>query len=365
MSRKCLRHSGSRLLRRHPRAGLEGRRKNDDVKMLPGRHTSRFLHGAAVQCAMPNPGQCPHRPRPRPTLWCDMLRKYALFAGSFCQSALAAPPYFTLHDLGHGVWAAVAVPRSGAGSNAGFVVGPDGVLVIDTFEDPAAATALLAAIRKITPEPVRYVIDTHYHLDHVAGNNVFAQAGAVIMAQHNVRTWERTENLKFFGGNATPQQKQMVASLGLPTVTYRDGITIHLGDRPIYVRVLPGHTGGDSAVVIPDAGVVFTGDLFWNHTLPNLIDANTRDQIASNDTFLRDYPDATFVPGHGDIGKAADVRAFRDYLAGLRAAVAQARASGKSGDALVDAVLPELKKRYGGWDWFGYFARHNIEQTAA
>lgn len=280
-------------------------------------------------------------------------------------SAIAGAPYFTLHDLGHGVWAATAVPKSGAGANAGFVIGPDAVLVIDTFEDPDAAKAMLAAIREKTSAPVRYVVNTHYHLDHTAGNNVFAAAGAVVMAQQNVRTWERTQNLKFFGAHPTEKQRQFVTILGLPSVTYRDGITIWLGDRRVEVRVLPGHTGGDSAVIVPDAGVVFTGDLFWNHTLPNLIDANTREQIATNDTFLKAYPDATFVPGHGNVGKAADVRAFRGYLAALRKAVSAAQASGKSGEALVDAVLTQLKQAYGDWGWFDYFARHNIEQTAA
>lgn len=281
-------------------------------------------------------------------------------------SATDAPSrYFALNDLGHGVWAAISPPKSPAGANAGFVIGPDGVLVIDTFEDPAAAKAMLDAIRTKTREPIRYVIDTHYHLDHTAGNNVFAAAGATVMAQQNVRTWERSENLKFFGADPTAKQKQFVATLGLPSVTYKDDITIWLGDRKIIVRTLEGHTGGDSTVIIPDAKVVFTGDLFWNHTLPNLIDANTREQIASNDVYLHDYPDATFVPGHGDIGKAADVRAFRDYLDTLRKAVAGARKSGESGDALIEAVLPQLEKKYGDWGWFTHFARRNIEQTAA
>jgi len=299
-------------------------------------------------------------PRKRTTL-CLFL------AGAICAMAptLAAAPYFTLHDLGHGVWAAIAIPKSAAGANAGFVIGPNGVLVIDTFEDPAAAKAMLAAIREKTDEPIRYVVDTHYHLDHTAGNEVFAQAGATVLAQQNVRTWERSENLKFFGDHPTAKQQQFVATLGLPSVTYEHGITIWLGDGKIIVRTLEGHTGGDSTVVVPDAKVVFTGDLFWNHTLPNLIDANTREQITSNDIYLHDYPDATFVPGHGEIGKAADVRDFRDYLATLRKAVADAQKPGKSGDALVNTVLPQLQKQYGNWGWFKHFAPRNIEQTAA
>jgi cyclase len=300
-----------------------------------------------------------------------MLRKHVLLVASLfgaawqAASAADASSYFALHDLGQGVWAAVATPKGGAGANAGFVVGTDGVLVVDTFEDPAAASALLAAIRKTTAQPVRYVVDTHYHLDHVAGNDVFAQAGATILAERNVRTWERTENLKFFGDKITPREKRMVASLGLPTLTYDGDITLYLGDREVDVRVMRGHTGGDSVVIVPEANIVFTGDLFWNRTLPNLIDATTQDQIASNDALLREYPQAQFVPGHGEVGAAQDVRAFRDYLAILRQVVMWAQSSGKSGGALTAAVLPQLKNGYGAWAWFDHFAPRNIEQTAA
>lgn len=218
--------------------------------------------------------------------------------------------FFALHDLGHGVWAAIAPAKSRAGANAGFVIGPDGVLVIDAFQDPAAATAMLEAIRRKTSKPIRYVINTHYHLDHTAGNNVFAEAGAMVMAQANVRTWERTQNLKFFGAHPSAKEKSFVGTLGLPSVTYQHGVTIWLGDRKIVVRALEGHTGGDSTVIIPDAKVAFTGDIFWNHTLPNLIDANTKEQIASNDTYLHEYGGYTFVPGHGGIGGAATCAPF-------------------------------------------------------
>jgi len=276
-----------------------------------------------------------------------------------------AKPYFILYELASGVGDAVSLPGSHAGGNTGFVVGKDAVVVIDSFQTEAAAQALLATIRKTTAVPVRYLINTHYHLDHVAGNNLFAQAGAVGMAQENVRTWERSENLKFFGDKITPEQKQMVASLGLPMLTYKDGVKLGLGGRLIEVQVFPGHAGGDSVVIVPDADVVFTGDLFWDHTLPNLIDANTAQQIATNGAFLKDYPHATFVPGHGEVGHAADVLAFRDYLAALRQAAADARAARKSGQVLTDAVLPILKQKYGEWGYADYFAAHNIEQTGA
>src|SRR5689334_17968693 len=281
-------------------------------------------------------------------------------------SAADSPSPFTLHLVAPGVWAAIdnpAAKSARAGANAGFIIGGDSVAVVDTFENPAAAQALLDEIRKKTSLPIRFVVNTHYHIDHVAGNNIFAAAGATILAQDNVRNWERTENLKFFGAKITPEQKQMVESLGLPTVTYKDRVDLYLGTRHLVVVSLPGHTGGDTVVFIPDANVLFCGDLFWKHTLPNLIDASTKPWIETLDAMLARHPEASFVPGHGEVGRAQALRDFRDYLAALREAVGAAQAAGKSGDDLVNDVFTKLQPNYNDWDAFQVFAKRDIQFT--
>lgn len=277
------------------------------------------------------------------------------------------PEPFILHPVDHGVWVAIdnpAAKQARSGSNAGFIVGPDSVAVVDTFESADAARKMLAAIQQQTKLPVLFVVNTHYHLDHVAGNEVFASAGAVVMAQENVRSWERTENLKFFGTKISPEQRKFVETLGLPSVTYAQGATIYLGgNRSLILRAMLGHTGGDTVVYDAEANTVFCGDLFWNHTLPNLIDASTDKWVDTLNTLLADYPTAAFVPGHGDeVGHAADVRAFRDYLVFLRQSIAAAQSSGQSGDAVVKTVLPELKEKYGTWNFFS-FAESDIQHT--
>ena len=290
------------------------------------------------------------------------------------EAADAPKPYFSLHDLGHGVWAAIEVPGSHAGGNAGFVVGDDGVLVVDTFESKEAAEALLATIHRLTDKPVRYVVNTHYHLDHIGGNGVFASAGAAILAQRNVRAWARTENQHLFPPPLSPADLAQIAGLTLPTLVYADGVEVYLGDKRVVVTVMAGHTGGDSVVIVPDAKVVFTGDLYWDHSLPNLVDARTEQQIATIDTLIRDHGDAAFVPGHGkfvdppeldawSMAHAPDLKAFRDYLAALRTAVSAAVAAGKSGKALEDEVLPKLRKDYGAWSLFDYFSAKNVADT--
>lgn len=274
---------------------------------------------------------------------------------------------FLLEPLDKGAWAAIdnpAAKEAGSGSNAGFIIGADAVLVVDTFENTAAAQQLLASIRSKTDRPVRFVVNTHYHFDHVAGNAVFAPAGATILAQNNVSKWERTENTKFFPDFITAQQRDSIANFRLPDVTYLDGATVYLApERAVQLRAMPGHTGGDTVVYDRDANVVYCGDLFWNHTLPNLIDASTKEWIATLDELVKDYPQATFVAGHGDRnGKAADVLAFRDYLAFLRAAIVRAQASGGGSQAVLQRVLPLVKAKYGDWGFQG-FAEPDIQRT--
>lgn len=286
-------------------------------------------------------------------LWCTA----AALAGS------TPAPDFKLEKLGDGVYAAIGADGGKAGANAGFVVGEDGVAVIDTFEDPGAARELLAEIRRITPLPIRFVVNTHYHVDHVNGNDVFAAAGATILAHRNVRAWMRTENLKWWGNKIKPEMKARVESLKLPDMVYDSGVDLYLGSRRLEVRSYPGHTGGDSIVYVHDAGVVFCGDLFWNHHIPNLTDATTGAWTQTLDE-LGAYGAGRFVAGHGEPGTVLDLKAFRQYLVDLRAAVRQAQAAGKSGSSLVQAVLPGIQAKYGSWGFFKAFAQANIQQTA-
>src|SRR5215469_15406650 len=172
---------------------------------------------------------------------------------------------FTLKPLGHGIYAAIDNSQGEAGANAGFVIGDDAVLVVDTFEYVRAAQAVLGEIRMLTKLPIKFVVNTHYHLDHVRGNAVFAKEGATIVAHRNVSSWIHTENLKFFGKDIKPEQKSEVENLAAPDVLYDSSIELRVGATPIRVEYFPGHTGGDSVVIVqPDkTAVIFCGDLFW------------------------------------------------------------------------------------------------------
>src|SRR5438445_2647974 len=113
------------------------------------------------------------------------------------KSALKAEDDFQLIKVADGVYAAIAKPGGLASGNAGFIVGDGGVLVVDTFFTPAAAEELIGEIRAQTKQPIKYAVNTHYHLDHTGGNQVFAERGVPIVAHDNVMLWQTTKNKRF------------------------------------------------------------------------------------------------------------------------------------------------------------------------
>jgi len=301
-------------------------------------------------------------------VFCAAVTSWGLFSlPHAAQAQRAAVPPFTLKQVGANVWAAIDNPAAkaqSASSNGGFIIGDDGVAVIDTFNNAEAAKQLLAEIRRRTPLPIRFVVNTHHHPDHVAGNGVFADTGATILAHRNVRPWIRSENLRFVDEKTPPDIRAWLQGLTPPTAVYTDGVDLYLGKRPLQVRFFPGHTGGDSVVFLPDARVVFAGDLLWRKMTPTTIDGTTTEWIATLDTLAKTHPADRFIPGHGDLATAPDVVALRDFFSTLRALVVNAQRQGKSGAALVAAVRPGLKKAYGQWEGFEFIDPSITEMEA-
>ena len=283
----------------------------------------------------------------------------ALLLASAVAAATAAPPAFTVTEVAPGVFAAIADPADPrAGGNAGFVIGSEAVLVVDASGSQEGAERLLVEVRSRTKLPIRFDVLTHFHSDHMGGSAVLAKTGAVVLAQENVRAWARRE----WQPGLDDAARARYAALRLPDVTYRDGVTIDLGGRRVEVFHRPGHTGSDSLVAVPDAKVLFGGDLVQRRTIPGLTFSNTEAWLATLDEFIRSYPDWTFVPGHGSVAKPLDLRFFRDYLRGLRVAVQRAMQEGKTGAALIETVKPQLAAKYSTWEEFSHVDR-NIEDV--
>ena len=142
-------------------------------------------------------------------------------------------------------------------------------------------------------------------------------------------------------------------------MTFGSGVVrLYLGKREVVLSTLPGHTGGDVFACVPDANVVFTGDLGWSKTLPNLVDATVNDWIPTLDKILNQYPSAKFIPGHGNIAEASEIKDFRGYLDDLRTRVKQGIADGLT----IDQAKQQLKlpEKYKGFA-FQNFATPNVE----
>lgn len=226
---------------------------------------------------------------------------------------------------------------TGVGGNIGLSVGADAAFLVDDQYAPLS-DKLLAAVRTLTPQPVRFVVNTHWHGDHTGGNENLANAGVVIVAHDNVRIRMSREQFIAALNTRSPASPPRA----LPVVTFTEGVTFHLNGEDIHVvHVGPAHTDGDAIIHFTSANVLHMGDVFFNGRYP-LVDLSTGGSfeglIAAVTTALRFTNDSTrIIPGHGPLATRADLLKYRDMLATIRDRVAGLIRQGKSRDEVIAA----------------------------
>jgi glyoxylase-like metal-dependent hydrolase (beta-lactamase superfamily II) len=242
-------------------------------------------------------------------------------------------------------------------SNAGFVVTPAGVVVIDALGSPAAAQRLLAAIRAITAVPVTHVIVTHYHADHIYGLQVFKAAGARIVAHAGARDYLGSDTARI---RLQTSREEMAPWVNDETrlVEADEWISgdreLLLGGVRIAIRHLgPAHTPEDLAVHLPQQKVLYAGDLVFRGRIPFVGQADSRRWIAALDSLLQLEP-GVIVPGHGPHTTQGrdDLQLTRDYLQYLRDAMGRAARN-----------LDPFEEAYQSTDW-SRFAHLPLFQAA-
>jgi glyoxylase-like metal-dependent hydrolase (beta-lactamase superfamily II) len=226
----------------------------------------------------------------------------------------------------------------GQGGTIGVLIGPDGVFMVDTQFAPLS-DKIAAAIKQLTPQPIKFVVNTHLHGDHSGGDVNFAKMGATIISREELRFRLAHPNPQANGQPGVP-----MAAVGLPKQTYRDKLTLHMNGEEVQLIAIPrAHTDGDTMVYFPGLDVIMTGDFYRAVQYPNVDRANggtLQGLIDGLGTVIGTAgPSTKIIPGHGPTVDRAAVMAHRDIAIAVRDRVAAQLAQGKSEDDVVAAKV--------------------------
>lgn len=257
-----------------------------------------------------------------------------ILAGAIAMLATAAgaqqPPDFSkvemkTTDLGHRTYM-----LEGQGGNITVAVGDDGIIMVDSEFAPLH-DKIKAAIAAVSSQPIRYLVNTHFHGDHSGGDDPFAKDGVTVVANENVRKRLADGTVNGLTGNKTPP----VADSALPAKTYKRSLVLKVKGRSAQLKhVAHAHTDGDTYVYFKDANVLSTGDTVTLGRYPNIDFANggnIKGMIAASAIYLKLANDDTrIVPGHGPLASKAALVEYRAMLVTARSRIAKLIKSGKS-----------------------------------
>ena len=219
----------------------------------------------------------------------------------------------------------------GQGGMIGALVGSDGVFLVDTQFAPLTEK-IVAAVKKISPSPIKFIVNTHVHGDHTGGNENFAKLGAVIFSRDQLRA-----RLARPAGTATPAPQA-----ALPMVTYDGPVTIHMNGEDVQlIPIRSAHTDGDTLVRFPGLDILMTGDYYRSVGYPNIDRANggTLNGMLEGlgTTIGMAGPNTKIIPGHGPTVDRAAVTAHRDIILAVRDRVAEMVKQGKTAPEIIAA----------------------------
>ena len=304
----------------------------------------------------------------------------------------SSPPskHFKIEKLAPGVWAAIHNDHYGrAICNAGIVDLGDKTVVFDPFITPEAAKDLKSVAEELTGRHVSLVINSHFHNDHIRGNQVFVPGAAVVgtewtrrkmmLSEPDEQQWEKKnagplamaekEKLKSATGSAKEEAIMWLAyyegiqeslpqlKLTLPDITFSDSLWLHGTQRSVkLVEYKNGHTFSDLVMIVPKEGIAFMGDLFFVNRHPWLGDGDPEAWHSHLNEFKRDDSIRVLVPGHGPVTGKDAIEPLQNYMMDVRKVVDTGYAKGLPDSVILKESVPA---QYSDW-WFGRFYFYNL-----
>lgn len=295
--------------------------------------------------------------------------------------------HFTLHQLAGGVFAAVAVSGGAAVSNAGILDLGERTLIFDTFMTPEAARDLRAAAQQLTGRDPEFIINSHYHNDHIWGNQVFSPQSLIISTAQTLKLIQTEGQEEVRGAHESSagrleqfsKQYQAVQdekkrqdlllwigyyqalvdnlpelTVRLPDITFENRLAIRGSDHSVELISFEGsHAGSDTILVLPDAGIIFMADLLFVKSHPYLAECDVF-RLLDSLKQISALGANVLVPGHGGLGSAADLRSNVDYISVCVEMGQKLAAEGDVSDARIDRE--DVPARFEDWELRRFFA---------
>jgi glyoxylase-like metal-dependent hydrolase (beta-lactamase superfamily II) len=287
-------------------------------------------------------------------------------AKPFASSADVEEKVATLDEIADGVYAYTAE----GDPNVGAIVGPESIVVIDARATPVSANRFLADLRKVTDKPVGHLVLSHYHAVRVLGAAAFepreivaSEATRDLIAERGAQDWESEYRRmpRLF------EEPDGIPGLTWPTITFKERITLWLGDREVQLRFVGrGHTGGDIVAWLPEERVLFAGDLVEAEAALYMGDSYSGEWGSTTLDNVAAFGATALVPGRGAVargdGVPAAIEQTRTFIHEMRAVIAGARENGADLKATFDAVQEQLTPKYGDWPIYQHVLPFNVKR---
>jgi len=299
------------------------------------------------------------------------MKKFMLFVGLLfvfmSTGSLAigeeAPRHPGLTKIAAGIYSYVdeknPTPSSSFGANAGIIIGKDGIVVVDTLISSKEAQRFIADIKAVSDKPIRYVVNTHEHLDHSLGNSDFIRLGAVVVSHTNCKKNAEAaastilQKAKSYGLTDELLQGTKVATASL---TFSNRMEIDLGDRKVeLIYTGASHTDGSILVYVPDTKVLFAGDILFTDAHPYMGEGQIKGWISVLDN-VSAMDVVSIVPGHGPLSTKKDLQEMKQYLLTFERIVMELSAQGKDANYIAGEIIKAVPKR----QFFEMFVAGNV-----